>query len=235
MKRPDKRAGAGAKGRKTQLHLFIASETTRHRRGKVCRAAGRIRLKSTLIPVVILVVAFAARAQAPFGVSTAKLGTAQLATVTYNQNSDSSEPSGINYVTWSCSNGCTVWDFPIMSIRTRRVAVFSFGDWRIAAECDIVTANPNPYDLSNIFRRPCDAPGLATKACIELRKGGKDLSVLFESCRKKKGIVVCKDPKNVEKDIRRFAGAASLYHIISVHNVKTAETWPKTLNDLMQK
>lgn len=192
-------------------------------------------IKGLILPIVILVLACTARAQSPFGVSTTELGTAQLAAVTYNSQSDSTAPSGLSYVTWSCSNGCTVWDFPIMSTNTRRVTIFAVGDWRIAAQCDIVTANPNPYDFSNVFRHPCDAPGLSTKAWIELRKGEKDLSVLFESCRKKDGVVTCKDPKDVEKDIRRFAGEASMYHIISVHNVKTAETWPKTLNDLMQK
>lgn len=188
--------------------------------------------------VFILLVSFSAYSQTPFGVSATDLGTVQVATVTYNSNSESAEPSGISYGAWSCSNGCTVWGFPIMSTRTRRVAIFSFGDWRIAASCDIVTANPNPYDLSNVFRHPCDAPGLASKAWIELYRRGrdlKDLSVLFENCKKKHGELACKDPKNPEKNLRRFAGTASLYRILSVHNVKTNQTWPRTIDQLMRK
>lgn len=192
-------------------------------------------IRTLFLVAAIVVMGTVAFGQAPFGVSAAELGSATLAGVTFNNQSSSLVPSGASYVSWTCSNGCMVWDFPLMSTNTRRIAIFAFGDWRVAAYCDKITNNGNPYDFSAIFAHPCDAPGLSSKAWIELRKEEKDLSVLFESCRKKKAIVTCKDPKNAEKDIRRFAGKASLYHIISVHNVKTDETWPKQLSDFMKK
>lgn len=194
-------------------------------------------MKGLLLPVVILVLACAARAQAPFGVSANEFGSAQLATVTYNSNSDSSSPSGASVVTWSCSTNCTVWGFPLMSTATRRVAIFAFGDWRIASYCDIVTSTQNPYDYSIYFQHHCDAPVASRKTWVELRKDGRDLSVLFQNCEKNHGVVSCNEPdaEEIEHEIHRHLGPASLYHILSVHNVKTNETWPKTLSDLMAK
>lgn len=192
-----------------------------------------MKVKGLFLVVVVLGAALAAHAQAPFGISAAELGSATAATVTYNSSTDSQSPSGASVIAWNCSVNCTVWDFPLMSTATRHVAIFAFGDWRIAAYCERETSTQNPYDISIYFQRSCEYASYSDKSWIELRKGGTDLSVLFEYCEKKHGVVSCKDPDDIEKNMRRRA--ASLYHILSVHNVKTNETWPKTLNDLMQK
>lgn len=154
-------------------------------------------------------------AQAPFGISSVDFGSARLAKISFKSSGKFVKPTGVSYSGWSCGNGnCVFYGFPLTQSGYSYTAVFSYGDWRIAAQCESGTG----WEL-------CGLPDSADKAWIELRKNAKDLTVIFP---KKKM------PKDLEKAMHaRFMPI--VYHIISVHNVKTNETWPKTLNDLMQK
>jgi len=164
----------------------------------------------------VLVFAAAAHAQSPFGITSEDFGSARPAKIAYESSGDFQKPLGVTYAGWSCgANGCLFFGFPMTQYGYNYTAVFSYGDWRIAAWCS--SDNPG-WSM-------CALPKASTEAWIELRKGDKDLTVLFP---KKKA------PKDLEKSMHsRFLPI--IYHIASVHNVKTNESWPKTIEDVMRK
>lgn len=174
-----------------------------------------MRTKMVFLVIAPLCLIVTARAQAPFGISSVDFGSARLAKISFKSSGKFVKPTGVSYGGWSCGNGnCVFFDFPLTQSGYSYTTVFSYEDWRIAAECSSGTG----WEL-------CALPDSAEEAWIELRENSKDLTVLFP---KKKA------PKDLEKSMHsRFMPI--VYHIISVHNVKTNETWPKTLNDLMQK
>ncbi|MHB8754938.1 MAG: hypothetical protein ACYC92_08290 [Candidatus Acidiferrales bacterium] len=179
-------------------------------------------MRRIAIPAAIVLLTTAALAQrAQFGITKSELGTAQLATITYGISSDSLKATGVNFLTWSCSSGsCLFFDVPQTGLSTRHTAIFSVGDWRIAAYCE----SSNGYELQF---HPCIFRKNAAKAWIELHGNGDGLSVLFPGK---------KPPKDLEKTMNsHWTNSVSLYYIISVHNVRTNETWPKQLNELMKK
>ena len=188
-----------------------------------------MRLATSIALLLILSAPLAA--QAPMGISASELGSATKATVDVVSSSTSARQTGVSYLAWSCGNNgnCTFFDLPLTGTATRHTVIFGVGDWRIAAYCDARGGIESPYDASawvSVFE-PCAGTRFPDRgAWIEIRKNGADLSVLFPGK---------KPPKDAEKEMHGHWRLNILYHILSVHNVKTGETWPKTLEQLMEK
>jgi hypothetical protein len=154
-----------------------------------------------------------------FGISKAQLRTPTLATVSPFSTSTKDETDSPVYGTWSCSNGnCFLVSMPMGTPITTTVAIFKFGPWRVAAACQI--------DEWHTCTSPKDGQG----AWIELSKNGDTIRALFIS--EKKPV----DGSRADKKIHGILNwNRNIWKIVSVHNVDTNETWPKTLQQEMAK
>lgn len=158
-------------------------------------------------------------------------------TVVFSTDSNETQYLGFDWVNGYCFGailGCAVQNQPATASWITRIAVFSIGDWRFAADCR--DQKPTPLYLGDTtgvkFQlHPCN--GAASDAVIQLRKNERSLTVVFYDASLARSAQAASNDSPVLKISKPYAvtgkvgkhwsKGASVYTLESAYNVKTKQ------------